>query len=112
MLENALVGLAVLERHENALIHHAIHPLKMRTRSHALKAAIETATMYASAFNQSGLTNSPIFRRSDVNRTSGNTANESCRLRITWLRSRRWAAPCAPKKLAGSAAGAMAVRRM
>ena len=34
-----------------------------------------TATVHASAFIHVGATNAPIFARSEVNRTSGNTAN-------------------------------------
>ena len=61
---------------------------------------------------QVGFTNSPIFKRSDVNHTSGNTANDSCRLRITWLRMRSLAVPLSPKKIAVSAAGTIAMRRV
>src|SRR6267143_154576 len=75
-------------------------------------APMKTATMYARSFSHLGLTNSPIFRRSDVNITRGKTANESCRLRITWLRIRSWAVPCSPKKIAVSAAGTIAIRRV
>jgi hypothetical protein len=41
------------------------------------------ATIQASARIQSGVTKGPIFAGSDVNITSGNTANGSWRLRMT-----------------------------
>ena len=42
-----------------------------------------TATLHASAFAQSGFALGPIFAFSLVKMTSGNTAKESCKLRIT-----------------------------
>jgi len=42
----------------------------------AVKPAIPNAMSRRALFNQRGLTNSPIFRRSEVNRTSGKTAKE------------------------------------
>ena len=47
---------------------------------------MRTATGQASTSIHFGATSSPILLRSPVNRTSGNTANGSCRLRMTWLR--------------------------
>src|SRR5213076_1334802 len=100
VLENCAVGGTVLERHEDALVHQLTQPFNV---------AMKTATAYARSFSHLGFTNSPIFRRSEVNITSGKTANESCRLRITWLRIRSWAVPCSPKKIAVSAAGTIAI---
>ena len=72
-----------------------------------------TATVHASAFTQAGLTNWPIFARSLVNITSGNTANGSCMLRMTWLRIS--SAPDAPLAVDGRStmtAGMMAMSRV
>ena len=74
----------------------ASHSRAMPSRSHALRPAITMATRYASTASQPGLANSPIFARSTVNSTSGNTANESWRLRITWLRMSSFAVPLSP----------------
>src|SRR5689334_23605882 len=112
VLQNRDIGGTVLERDEDALVHQATQPAKIRTSSHAFNAAMNTATTYARILSQAGFTNSPIFRRSEVNRTSGKTANESCRLRITWLRIRSRAVPCSPKKIAVSAAGTIAIKRV
>src|ERR1041385_717024 len=112
VIEDRPVGRAVLERHQDAFVHQRIQPAKMRTSSQPLNAAIATATTYESAVSHFGFTNSPILSRSDVNRTSGKTANESCRLRITWLRIRSWAVPCSPKKIAVAAAGTIAMSRV
>ena len=57
-------------------------------------------------------TNSPIFARSDVKRTSGTTAKESWRLRITWLRISSLAVPDAPYRMATIAAGTIAIPRV
>ena len=43
---------------------------------------ITAEIIQAAVFSQRGLTNAPIMVRSLVNRTSGTTANGSCRLRI------------------------------
>ena len=49
------------------------------------------AVSHARACPHHGVANAPMFRRFDVKWISGITANESCRLRITWLRtSRPW----------------------
>jgi hypothetical protein len=64
--------------------------------SHTFSDAITIATRYASAFSHAAFANCPIFTRSDVKRTSGNTANESCRLRITWLSTSSRAVPLSP----------------
>ena len=40
--------------------------------------------------NHPRLAKGPIFRLLPVNRTSGTTANESCKLRMTWLRISSW----------------------
>src|SRR4051812_41406124 len=86
----------VFQRYEDACVHHASHPWNVCTRSHALSAAITMATVHASTLTHLALTNGPIFRRSDVNITSGNTAKESCKLRITWLRMSSFAVPLSP----------------
>src|SRR5436309_2054539 len=57
---------------------------------------ITAAVPQASVFSHPGDVNSPILRRSLVNATSGITANESCKLRTTWLRSNNFAVPLAP----------------
>src|SRR6266403_1022576 len=44
---------------------------------------ITAVVIQANVRSQSGETNSPILRRSLVNKTSGMTAKESCRLRMT-----------------------------
>src|SRR5512134_3057117 len=110
--EDRLVGVGMLERNEDALVHQASHSLKVWTRSQTLSDAITTATTYASHRSQEGLLNSPIFLRSDVNWTRGTTAKDSCSDRITWLRIRSFAVPLAPKKIAVSAAGTMATARV
>src|SRR5439155_25486277 len=66
------------------------------------------AVVQARAFNQRGLANSPIFAGSLVNFTSGNTANESCRLRTTWLRMMSLAVPRSPYRPTVIRAGTMA----
>ncbi len=45
-------------------------------------------TSQARICSHHGLANGPILRLLLVKRTSGTTANESCRLKITWLRMR------------------------
>ena len=44
------------------------------------------AVVQARTCPHQGVANSPMFRRFDVKWISGITANESCKLRITWLR--------------------------
>ena len=66
----------------------------------------------AVARSQAGFTNGPIFVRSEVNRTRGKTANDSCTLRITWLKIRSFAVPRSPKKIAVRAAGTIAMSRV
>ena len=53
-------------------------------------------TNQATTRTHTGLTNSPIFFRSDVNITSGTTANGSCRLRITCDNTSNFAVPDSP----------------
>src|SRR3954467_6217230 len=81
--ENNLVVRRILDRHQYALIHQLTALPKNWTSSQMLSAAITSATAYASAFIHTGLTNCPIFALSDVNRTSGKTAKDSCMLRTT-----------------------------
>ena len=81
--EDRLVGRRVLEGNEDPGVHHPAQLRNVWARSQALRAAIRTATTYARVFTHLEFTNSPIFRRSEVNQTSGNTAKDSCRLRIT-----------------------------
>jgi len=49
-----------------------------------------TAATQPSTRTQTGLVKGPIFVRLPVNLMSGTIANGSCRLRITWLNTRRW----------------------
>ena len=71
-------------------------PTNVWYSSHTFSAAMITATGHASAFTHSGLDERPILRRSLVNITSGNTANGSCRLRMTWLRISSGPVPRSP----------------
>ena len=59
-----------------------------------------------------GLTNSPIFARSLVNMTSGNTAKDSCRLRMTWLRISSAPVPRSPYSAMTMTAGMIAISRV
>src|SRR5205814_1473664 len=77
MQHDGRVRLGILEWNQDALVHQAIQLLMVWYRSHALSVAMITATDQARIFTHSGLVNSPIFCLSDVNITSGNTANES-----------------------------------
>ena len=52
----------------------------------ALNAMMTAATNQARTCSQRGLANGPIFRLLPVNRTSGTTANDNCKLNTTWLR--------------------------
>jgi hypothetical protein len=74
VLEDRLVGRRVFDGNENAAVHGYA---SVWYSSHTLSAAMITATVHASAFIHSGATNSPIFARSEVNMTSGNTAKGS-----------------------------------
>src|SRR5205814_6909888 len=113
VVEDRVVRGAVLDRDEDALVHGYLNqPRRVSTSSQPLKPAISRATKYASALTQGAFTNSPIFNRSEVKRTSGNTAKDSCRLRITWLRIRSRAVPLSPKKIAVSTAGTIAINRV
>src|SRR3989442_14907602 len=109
--QDGLVRGGVFERHEDPRIHQTL-PRKIWTRSQALNPAIAHATTQASSLSHAGFTNSPIFARSEVNRTSGKTAKDSCRLRITWLRMSSLAVPVSPKKIAVHRAGTIAISRM
>src|SRR6266446_7804228 len=73
---------------------------------------ITVVVIQANVRSQTGETNSPIFRRSLVNRTSGMTAKESCRLRMTWLSKSNFAVPLAPNRAATITAGIIAMRRV
>ena len=61
--------------------------------SQMFRTAMTTAVTQARDFSQGALANSPIFLRSLVKLTSGKTANGSCILRITWLRTNSLAVP-------------------
>ena len=113
VIQNPLVVAGVLDGNENAVVH--VKPATGGTSvksSHAFSAAITNATRYASTLSHVGFANSPIFTRSDVNITSGKTANESCRLSTTWLSTRSLAVPLSPYKMATMAAGTMAMPRV
>src|SRR6185437_14361187 len=113
MFEDRRVVCRMLQRHENARVHaHAVCPRNMSTSSHTLSSAINSATAYATPLSHHEFTNGPIFRRSEVKRTSGTTAKESCMLRITWLRMSSFAVPCSPYSMATTAAGMMAMTRV
>ena len=53
-----------------------------------------------------------MFRRFDVKWISGITANESCRLRITWLKIKRRWVDCSPASEMTTTAGTRAIRRV
>ena len=71
-----------------------------------------TAVSHASAFIHSGLTNAPILCGSLVNITSGNTANDSCMLRTTWLRTISCPVPRSPYSPTTMTAGMIAMSRV
>jgi hypothetical protein len=83
MGEDDLIVRGVLERHENATVHQAIHPRMVWKSSQIFSVAMTPATTYAAMRSPTEFTNSPIFSRSEVKRTRGNTANESCSDRMT-----------------------------
>lgn len=58
------------------------------------------------------LTNSPVCALLEVNWTSGNTAKESWRERMTWERTRSFPTPLAPAMADTMAAGTMAMLRL
>ena len=72
--------------HSAAQLTHS--PIWSRT-SLPLKATMIAAVVQARTFPHQGVANSPMFCRFDVKWISGITANESCKLRITWLRISR-----------------------
>ncbi|MNC90535.1 hypothetical protein D3C83_66430 [compost metagenome] len=64
----------VFQWHQNARVHQ-LHQLRaVCTSSQMLRLAMTTATTRASHATHRAFTNWPIFARSDVNFTSGNTA--------------------------------------
>ena len=73
---------------------------------------ISAATAHAAVASQRGPTKEPILARSEVNRTSGTTANGSCMLRMTWLSTSSLAVPLSPYQTATSTVGMMASRRV
>src|SRR4051812_15527163 len=91
---------------------HASHSRNVPTRSQALRPMMTSATPQAIVLSTGPLTKAPILARSPVNCTSGTTAKESCRLRITWLRIRRAPAPCSPYIAVTITAGTMAMSRV
>src|SRR6476620_10600791 len=94
MRKDGAVGVRVFDGDENVAVHRP--QKKVCQSSQTLSAAIMKATGHASHTIHRGATSSPIFRRSLVNRTSGNTANGSCRLRTTWLKIRSAPLPRSP----------------
>src|ERR1700730_3103560 len=80
--DHVIVG-RVLDGNEYALIHQLTDPWNSWNSSQMLSEAMTNATAYASTLSQAGFTSSPILSLSDVNATSGNTANDSCMLRTT-----------------------------
>src|SRR5206468_1330659 len=86
VIQNRLVGGGMLDGYENMAVH---RQASVCTSSHALSAAMITATVHAVTRIGADTTNGPIFALSDVNSTSGKTANDSCRLNTTWLRMSR-----------------------
>ena len=105
VLEDRVVVVGVLERNEDAFVHggaagcsvdgpQASHPRTVWTSSHTFSAAITRRDQRRPAASaRSGSRTRPSSRCSDVNITSGKTANESCRLRMTWLRMSSFAVP-------------------
>ena len=77
-----------------------------------LSTTIAAAIAQATVCNQRGLANRPISRRSPVKRTSGITANGSCRLSTTWLSTSSRVAPASPAAPTTSAAGTIASSRV
>ncbi len=59
-----------------------------------------------------GVAKTPMFRRFDVKWISGITANESCKLRITWLRMSRPCVDCSPASEITRTAGIRASSRV
>ena len=66
--------------------------------SQTFSPAIISAMPQESSFNHNGLTNSPINWRSLVNMTNGNTANDSWKLKSTWLKMSNLVVPPSPNK--------------
>ena len=67
----------------------SVDPARRSGRARACRSAptMIAAVIQASTWPHQGVANAPMFRRFDVKWISGITANESCRLRITWLRT-------------------------
>ena len=80
VVQDCLVGGRMLDGDENAAVHRYAN---VCTSNHALSAAMITATAHDSTRIATGATNGPILALSDVNITSGKTANDSCRLSTT-----------------------------
>src|SRR6185503_15981970 len=115
VFENRLVGGGMLDSHENAAVHLASLQdvyASVWTSSHALSAAMITATVQASTRIHAGATKGPIFARSEVKRTSGNTAKDSCRLNTTWLAISSAPVPRSPYNATTMMAGMMASSRV
>ena len=74
VIEDGLVGGGMLDGDENAAVHRYA---SVCTSSHALSAAMITATVHASTRIDADATKGPIFALSDVNITSGKTANDN-----------------------------------
>src|SRR3954463_11689958 len=95
--QDRAIGGGGLDRDEDVAIHGAIlsphfadfvncdhnNPAAVWYKSQPFSTAISTPVTQASPRIHAGATNDPIFARSDVNMMRGNTANGSCRLRIT-----------------------------
>src|ERR1700686_3810777 len=87
--QKRFVSTAVFESDEDFSIHNKNAPptqALIPSQSHKyfpFSKTIAAVVIQANACSQRGETNSPIFRRSLVNKTSGITAKESCRLRMT-----------------------------
>ena len=99
VLEDRAVRIRVFDGDEDLLVHVRVHSApadRLHTSSHTFSPAIRTATGQASQRIHRGATDFPIFFASPVNITSGNTANGSCRLRMTWLRMSSWPVPRSP----------------
>src|SRR6266481_1204813 len=100
--QEALVGLAVFEGNEDFSVHGNVfpsylnHSSTLSTRNFRFSKTMMPAVSQARALTQAGFANSPILRRSLVNKIRGMTAKESWRLRMTWLRIRRLAVPLSP----------------
>src|SRR5688572_3768979 len=111
VIQDGAVGRGVFDGDEDTAVHGA-QPAKIWYSIQTFSAAMITATTQARTRIHTGATNAPILRLLPVKLTSGNTANGSCRLRITWLRMSSDPAPRSPYRITTITAGTMATSRV